>query len=466
MESDCRVPAGSGAPASAPHATSGNARTKAPTTGVIGARRTTSGSFVVAVSGATSDDAQAMVPRALLGAAVIETLSPTSGGASIILDKGNAKAKRTASDKENAKMPSAVSDKGKAKVQRAGDQDTTGEPESVESESVDKSGSAEIIKSETAAAGDLVLGAGVAQKTGEPPGAKDQETTGEPASFKLESADKSANTEIVTTKSATDQPVFKPVTAGPASALAEQPMRLAQEPGKPASGDRGLGWRWWWWPWGLTAGAKTITAPRATSGEAQAKGSDTAVVEAKRAIPGALAVAVPGAVSDEAQAMVQRASSGEGEAQAKSARRSARPSAVKARAPSAHPSEDKIKAESAKKSAKPSADKAPERSAGTSARPSESAAGVRYATGEDKAKVKSAGGGARLSAGRAPVRGAKTSASPSEGVARARRAAGGARPGEAKAQVKNAKMGITPGEFKYQYRNPSRGFYDPANTKR
>ena len=359
------------APASAPHATSGNARAKAPNTGVVGARRTTSGSSVVAVSGATSDEAQAMVPRALLGAAVIETLSPTSGGASIILDKGNAKAKRTASDKENAKMPSAVSDKGKAKVQRAGDQDTTGEPESVESESVDKLGSAGIMKSETAAAGDLVLGAGVAQETGEPPGAKDQETTGEPVS-----ADKSANTEIVTTNSTTDQPMIKPVAVGPASALAEQPMRLAQEPGKPASDDHGLGWRWWW-PWSLRAGAKMITAPRATSGEAQAQGSDTVVVEAIRAIPGALAVAVPGTASDEAQEMVQRASSGEGEPQAKSARRSARPSAVKARAPSAHPGEDKIKAESAKKSAKPSADKAPERSAGTSAMPSESAAGVR-----------------------------------------------------------------------------------------
>ena len=32
----------------------------------------------------------------------------------------------------------------------------------------------------------------------------------------------------------TDQPMFKPVTVGPASALAEQPMRMGQEAGDPA----------------------------------------------------------------------------------------------------------------------------------------------------------------------------------------------------------------------------------------
>ena len=44
----------------------------------------------------------------------------------------------------------------------------------------------------------------------------------------MESEVASATTEIVG---------FKPVTAGPASALAEQPVRMAQETGEPASGE-------------------------------------------------------------------------------------------------------------------------------------------------------------------------------------------------------------------------------------
>ena len=49
--------------------------------------------------------------------------------------------------------------------------------------------------------------------------------TGELVSDKLQSEVTSAPTEIVK---------YKPVTAGPASALPEQPMRMAQETGEPA----------------------------------------------------------------------------------------------------------------------------------------------------------------------------------------------------------------------------------------
>ena len=94
-------------------------------------------------------------------------------------------------------------------------------------------------------------------------------------------------------------------------------------------------------------------------------------------------------------------------------------------------------------------------------------------SGEDQTKlpdtvgVQSAGKSARMCTGEVPVRGARASASPSKGVAGARCAAGGARPGKRKGHVKSAKENATMGEFRFQYyRNPSRGFYDPVNTKR
>ena len=85
----------------------------------------------------------------------------------------------------------------------------------------------------------------------------------------------------------------------------------------------------------------------------------------------------------------------------------------------------------------------------------------------DTVRVKSAGGSARMGTDEAPVRGARASASPSKGVAGARCAAGGARPGKRKGHVKSTEENSTMGEFRFQYyRNPSRGFYNPVNTKR
>ena len=68
--------------------------------------------------------------------------------------------------------------------------------ESVEFESEDKSATSQIVKTETAAAADLVLGSGVDQETGEPPG-EPPDGAGALESVELESEDKSAISQIV-----------------------------------------------------------------------------------------------------------------------------------------------------------------------------------------------------------------------------------------------------------------------------
>ena len=59
--------------------------------------------------------------------------------------------------------------------------------------------------------------------------------TGEPSSDGFESEEKSADTEIVQIDVKKEQPMSKPVTAGPAGALAEQATGMVQERGEAAS---------------------------------------------------------------------------------------------------------------------------------------------------------------------------------------------------------------------------------------
>ena len=65
--------------------------------------------------------------------------------------------------------------------------------EPVELESEDRSATCQIVKTETAAAVDLVLGIGVDQETGEPPG-EPPDGAGALESVELESEDKPATT--------------------------------------------------------------------------------------------------------------------------------------------------------------------------------------------------------------------------------------------------------------------------------
>ena len=114
----------------------------------------------------------------------------------------------------------------------------TGEPSSGELESEDKSATTVVVKMDVKTQQPMSkpVTAGPAGVLAEQPMSMAQET-GEPASDELESKDKLARTEVVKADVKTEQPISKPVTAGPAGALADRPISMAQETGEPSSGE-------------------------------------------------------------------------------------------------------------------------------------------------------------------------------------------------------------------------------------